>query len=123
MTLWPSVADERAIALHARLGKGNPPQWKSHGPLLATVFFFLTLLAIGAFSALFFSAHLVIAAICIVVAELLIQRSHFFGTGIESGLWVGAIASILFSLPRSGSVEAILVIALGAVVAKKKMAA
>src|SRR5262249_15880999 len=52
---------------------------------------------------------------------VLIQRSKFFGTGIESALWVGAVGSIILSLPHSGKVEAILVVALGAAICGARM--
>ena len=45
------------------------------------------------------------------MAEWLIRQRRFFGTGIESALWIGALFAIIFSLPSSGKPEALLVFA------------
>jgi len=120
MTLWPPVEDERAKALDARLGRKSTSQWKSNGLILSIVFFFLTLLGVGAF-VIFFHNGYVGAVVCIVIAEVLIQKKKFFGTGIESALWASALGLIVSELPSSGKIEALLVIAFCAVIAGVRM--
>lgn len=108
MNWWPSVDEERLDAL-----RPNSSPWRSHGIVLSIVFFGLTVLAIVALNALAELWHLpegmVTAAVAIAVAEWLIHRRRFFGTGIESALWLGALFSIIFALPSSGKPEALLV--------------
>lgn len=119
MTLWPSVEDERAKALDARLGRKSTSPWKSNGLILSIVFFILTLLGVLAF--VFFFHAVVGAVVCIVVAEVLIQKKKFFGTGIESALWASALGLILSELPSTGKIEALLAVALCAVIAGVRM--
>jgi hypothetical protein len=124
--IWPSVADERAASLRARGVKNVPaPAWKSNGIVMSAVFFVLTLVGVGALTLLFASLrlpeHVPVAIFCIAIAELLIQRRRFFGTGIESALWAGALVSLILALPSSGKVEAILVFALAAAIAGLRM--
>lgn len=116
MTLWPTVEEERAKALDARLGRKSTSPWKSNGLVLSIVFFFLTLLGVGAFI-IFFRNGILGAIVCIGIAELLIQKKKFFGTGIESALWASGLGLFLSALPSSGKIEALLVIALCAVIA------
>jgi len=108
MSWWPSVDEERLDAL-----RPNSSPWRSHGIVLSIVFFGLTAVAILALYALANLWHLpegvVTAVVAIAVAEWLIHRRRFFGTGIESALWLGALFSIIFALPSSGKPEALLV--------------
>ena len=123
----PTVAEERAMAAQRRVaaavsaaGAERRPgaaaatqRWRSHGPFAALVFFFFA--AIGVFA-----AHLLLEALdvptaiagfaAIAVAELLIARK-WFGTGVESALWLGGLFSSIFSLPGEGKPEAILLFA------------
>src|ERR1051326_7362398 len=119
MTLWPSVEDERAKALDARLGRKSTSPWKSNGLILSIVFFILTLLGVLAF--VFFFHAVVGAVVCIAVAEVLIQKKKFFGTGIESALWASALGLIVSELPSTGKIEALLVVAFCAVIAGARM--
>lgn len=122
MTIWPSVADERAIALASILPKSiaKPVPWKTSGILVGIAFLFLTILGAGMFAALF-QGSFVIGIMCIIAAEVLIQRFRFFGTGIEAGLWVVALAVFIFQLPHTGSKEGILVAALAAAIVGLRM--
>jgi hypothetical protein len=121
--IGPSVAEERARSLRAR---GLPAEvvWKSNGPILSAVFFVLTALAVAALAVLLDVLklpHVLTAAGCFVVAELLIVKKRFFGTGIESALWAGALVSLILMLPNSGRVEAFLVFALAAAIVGFRM--
>ncbi|MEK6375346.1 MAG: hypothetical protein AABO58_21940 [Acidobacteriota bacterium] len=108
MKWWPSVDEERLDAL--RPGSSG---WRRHGLVLSIVFFGLTLLALAAFNLLVALTNLpegmTTAVVAIAVAEWLIHRRRFFGTGIESALWIGALFAIIFSLPSSGRLESLLV--------------
>ena len=53
----------------------------------------------------------VTAAISLALAEWLIRTRHFFGTGIESALWLGGLFAFIFGLPGEGSTEVILLFA------------
>jgi hypothetical protein len=121
--IGPSVAEERARSLRAR---GLPAEvvWKSNGPILSAVFFVLTALAVAALALLLDVLklpHVLTAAGCFVVAELLIVRKRFFGTGIESALWAAALVSLILMLAHSGKVEAFLVFALAAAIVGFRM--
>ena len=132
MPSWPDLADERKEALRGQLkrwAKGgliSPDQeraidaatatpWKSNGPVLWIVLFFLTLLAIVATFFLFDRLGLpkgwITAALAIAVAELLIRKSRFSGTGVEAALWLGALFAWIFGLPSEGKPEALLLFA------------
>jgi hypothetical protein len=110
MSWWPSVDDERVDAL----GR-NASGWRRHGLVLSIVFFGLTVLALVAFFGLASLAGLsdgiVTAVVAIAVAEWLIHGRRFFGTGIESALWLGALMALISELPSSGKPEAVLVFA------------
>ena len=118
--IGPPVADERANALHALVPASAASTWKRHGVILGLVFFWLTLLGVSALS-LLFPVHVFIAMLCIALAEFLIQKKHFFGTGIELALWSAALVHFILSLPSSGKVEAILVFALAAAIVGLRM--
>jgi len=119
--IWPSVADERAMALDALLPKKNAAlPWRTNGFFLTIAFFFLTVLGAGVFAALF-QGSIVVAVLCLIAAEVLIQKFRFFGTGIESALWAVALAIVIFKLPHSGTKEGILVVALAAAIVGLRM--
>jgi purine-cytosine permease-like protein len=105
MRWWPSASEERLDAL--RPGASG---WRKHGVVLTVVFFVLTVVAVAAVEFLAQQLHLAegwwTAVIAIAIAEWLIHRRRFFGTGIESALWIGALFAIIFSLPHSGKPEA-----------------
>jgi len=104
MSWGPSVEDERVDAL-----RRNSSGWRRHGIVLSVVFFGLTALALGASWALL--GGIATAAVALAVAEWLIHRKRFFGTGIESALWIGALVALITELPSSGKPEALLVFA------------
>jgi hypothetical protein len=107
---WPIAEDERR-AIEQRLETG----WRSNGVIVSIVFFVLTLVAVAA---LFFLCELlklpkgwITAGISIGVAEVLIGRFRFFGTGVESALWFGGLFAWIFGLPSEGKPEALLLFA------------
>ena len=120
MSWLPTAAEERADAL--RRGSSG---WRRSGPVLTVVFFILTLLGIAAFYLLVAMTGLpkgvTTAVVAIALAEWLIQRRRFFGTGIESALWIGGLFAIIFALPSSGKPEALLVFAAAAAIAGARM--
>src|SRR5579884_2337158 len=103
---WPTPEEERAGA------------WKRFSLLLQCVFFFLTTLAVAAFALLFeFKGNWFVLLVSVGVSELLIQKKHFWRTGIEAALWLGGLYAFIFSLPSSGKPEALLVLAAAAALA------
>ncbi|HWS71862.1 MAG TPA: hypothetical protein VN605_07085 [Thermoanaerobaculia bacterium] len=131
MILWPSEADERELAMRHRfanvraIASGTKTPWQRSSPWIALLFFGLTLFAISAtfgfFSLLGLPKGLLTAALCIGLAELLIQQRRMFGTGIESALWIGGLFAFLFGLPSQGRVEALLAFAAAAGLAGLRM--
>ena len=116
MSWRPKVEEERGDALRDRGIKVQPAsRWRRHGVVLSVVFFILTAFGIAAFfflcEVLHFPKGLVTAILCIGAAEWLIHGKRFFGTGIESALWLGGLLAIIFDLPSSGKPEALLVFA------------
>lgn len=128
-----NVQDERAATLHDRVetwreqhlidaetqkaieAKLETP-WRSHGVIVQVVFFVLTLVAMAAsygFLHLFSvpGRGIVAGLAFIAVAELLIGRQRWFGTGVEAALWIGGLACFISELPSSGKPEALLVVA------------
>lgn len=135
--LKPTVDEERLIALGARVDAlvrdgqvpheaGKPVMdacrtpWRSERPRLEVAFFFLTVIGLGAFVGLVEIMDLPrgwITLVCALgVAEWLILDRKFFGTGIESALWIGALVTFITSLPSEGKPEALLVFAAAAAV-------
>ena len=100
-----TTAEERARAV------GLPTPWRSHGPLLSITFFVLTCLAALAFFAFWkvlrMPAEILTFLACIAAAETLIRRYRFFGTGIESALWISGLIALIFSFPSQNKPEAI----------------
>jgi hypothetical protein len=104
MNPWPTIDEERLDAVrHGASG------WRRHGIILSLIFFGLTALALFAFNSL--AGGISTAAVAIALAEWLIRRKRFFGTGIESALWIGALVALITELPSSGKPEALLVFA------------
>ncbi|HVS30995.1 MAG TPA: hypothetical protein VMS98_06025 [Thermoanaerobaculia bacterium] len=120
----PSVAEERAMALARKYERFEPQlrtAWRSNGLFVSIVFSVLTLIAVAAtfgfFHLLEMPKGFITAAIAIAVAELLIRRLRFFGTGVESALWLGGLFALIFGLPGEGRAEAILLFAAASFVA------
>jgi hypothetical protein len=130
MNRWfpgPSVAEERAEALRKlRPGVTVESPWKYNGTGLRIVFSVLAAIAVLAafgFFALGFTSvkGWLTAAAAIGVAELLIRKNHFFGTGVESSLWLCGTFAFIFGLHSSGKVEALLVFAAAAALSGWRM--
>lgn len=127
MILWPSIAEERELALRHRLANvraiaAQPAtRWQSSSTWIALLFFGLTLFAIAAtfgfFALLGLPKGWITAALCIGIAEMLIQERRMFGTGIESALWIGGLFAFLFGLSSEGKPEALLAFAAAAAIA------
>src|SRR5260370_1678383 len=100
---WPTPEEERAKT------------WRHTSMIVQIVFFVLTSIAIAAFDTfcnlLRLPAGTIVLVGSIAVAELLIWRAHFWRTGVESALWLGGLFQFIFSLPRTGEPEALLVLA------------
>jgi hypothetical protein len=100
----------------------GPSAWRANGVLVQIVFFILTCLAMGA-AYLFIQvfsmplAGVVIGVASIVVAEVLIRRGKWFGTGVEAALWFGGLFAMITELPSSGSDESLLVLGSAAAIA------
>ena len=119
----PSVADERALELRAR-GFDAPMEiaWRRNSLGLSILFFVLTAIALIATYGFLDLIDLpapgfITAAICLALAEWLIRTRRFFGTGIESALWLGGLFAFIFGLPGKGRVEALLLFAAAAAIA------
>ncbi|HEV8434309.1 MAG TPA: hypothetical protein VGR95_12915 [Thermoanaerobaculia bacterium] len=117
--IWPSVADERAVALKKLGLPAETSVWKRYRLHVQIAFFILTLIGISAFSVFSFvnrtAGSLINAVIVLVLAEVLIAMNRFFETGVETALWLAGVVYILLALPHTGSKEGILVV--GALVA------
>lgn len=129
--LWPTVAEERLMALadrsdgwtkdglltseqQKRVDAALAAPWKSNGPVASIVFFALTSLAVAFTFGLCKLLDIpggFVTLIAIAAAEALIIGQRWFGTGVESALWLGGLLAFIFSLPSSGKPEALLVIA------------
>jgi hypothetical protein len=119
----PAVADERALELRARgLAAPLAVAWRRNSLGLSIVFFVLTAIAVLATFGFFElidlpGAGFVTAAISLALAEWLIRTRHFFGTGIESALWLGGLFALIFGLPGEGRTEVILLFAAASAIA------
>lgn len=98
-----------------------PSSWRQNGPVLSFVFFVLTGIGVAALFGLFslgeFAEGWITSAICIALAEYLIRRHRFFGTGVESALWIGGLFAMIFGFPGQAKPEALLLFAAAAAVA------
>lgn len=90
--------------------------WRGYGILVQAVFFVLTAVAMGAFQ-LLFESELALGIVAIGLAELLIRKFRWFGTGVESALWLGGLLALVFALPSSNKPEGLLVIAAACAIA------
>ena len=109
--------EERARVVNARWPRANLPQpWHGYGLLGQIVFFVLTVAGIVAFY-LVADNELVTAAVCIALAEYLIHARRWFGTGVESALWIGGLVSAITALPNNNAPEGNLLFAAAAAIA------
>jgi hypothetical protein len=110
----PTVAEERELAARRRAGLAAAAgPWKSYGLFVSLVFFGFAALGVAAAHALFHEIRLptaIVGVAAIVIAERLIA-AKWFGTGVESALWLGGLFSLIFSLPGEERPEALLLFA------------
>lgn len=116
----PSVAEERAHAM-----KVATP-WRYNRTGLRVVYAILAAIAVLAlfgFVAIIATPArgVFTATIAIGVSERLIRKHHFFGTGLETSLWICGLFAFLFGLPSRGKVEAIVAFAAMSVLAGWRM--
>lgn len=111
---WPSVAEERAVALKKLGLPADTGGWKRYRLHVQIAFFVLTLIGVSAFSVfLAVDPHVgsaINAILVIAFAEYLIRKQRFFATGVETALWLAGVTFILIALPHSGATEGILVV-------------
>jgi uncharacterized membrane protein YgcG len=117
----PTVTDERTLVLRARKLPVPDVGWQTNGVLWSLLLFGLTTLALAATFWLAGEVQLprglVTGALALTVAEMLIGRWRFFGTGVESALWIGGLFALIFGLPGSGKPEVFLLFAAAAALA------
>lgn len=110
-----TAAEERRRQAETMLGL------RSRSLILPIVFFVLTCVAIGAtyglLDLLFLPKGLWTAILCIVTAEVLIQRFRFDGSGVESALWIGGLFAFIFGIPSEAKPEGLLLFALACAMA------
>jgi hypothetical protein len=122
----PSVEEERTEALrHLHVAGVAATPWRHNGVMLRIVFSILAVVALfaffGFFAVLSMPKEWLTGLIAIGTAEWLIRRYHFFATGLESTLWISGAFVLIFTLPSSGKIEAILVFAFAAGLAGWRM--
>jgi hypothetical protein len=119
--MWPTVEEDRLAELGELLHSKAQPAWRRHSIPLSITFFVLTCIAVAAFAAFLdlIRAPYGVAtlAVCIGIAELLIQGYKFQRTGVESALWIAGPVAFIISLPSQGKPEALLVFAAAALMA------
>jgi hypothetical protein len=96
--------------------------WKSHRLVVQVVFFVLAVIGVATFYGFLAAAGVpgrgfVTGIAVIALAEYLIRERRWFGTGVEAALWLGGVIALITELPRSGTPEALLVLALGVALA------
>lgn len=113
--IGPSIAEERADAVHQIVPSQPESPWKHNGLLLRIVFTVLAAIAVSAafgfFALLMLPKGILTAVLAIGAAEWMIVKHRFFRTGVESALWLFGTFAFIFGLPSQGKVEAILVFA------------
>jgi hypothetical protein len=122
----PSVEEERTEELrHLPVTGVAATAWRHNGVMLRIVFGILAIVALAAlfgfFAVLSMPKEWLTGLIAIGTAEWLIRRYHFFATGVESALWISGAFVLIFTLPSSGKIEAILVFAFAAGLAGWRM--
>ena len=99
--------------------------WRTSTLLWSVVFFGLTALTLAATFWLIGEFGLpkgwITGAIALGLAEVLIRRHRFFGTGVESALWIGGLFAMIFGLHGSGKPEALLLFVAACAIAGFRM--
>jgi len=112
---WPTVEEDRLSALAELLHSKSQSPWRQHSIPLTITFFVLTCIAVAAFAGFLSLIRvpygIATLAICIGIAELLIQGYKFQRTGVEAALWIAGPVAFIISLPSQGRAEALLVFA------------
>lgn len=112
-----NAEQERARAINNRWPAAQLPQpWHGYGLIGQIVFFLLTIAGIFAFYALT-RGELLTSAVCLALAEFLINGRRWFGTGVEAALWIGGLISAVTALPNTGAPEGNLLVAAAAGIA------
>jgi len=121
----PSVAEERADAVHEIVPSQPASGWKHNGLLLRIVFTVLAAIAVSAafgfFTLLMMPKGILTAVLAIGAAEWMTSQHRFFRTGLESSLWLCGTFAFILGLPSQGKVEAILVFAAAAALSGWRM--
>jgi hypothetical protein len=117
----PTVDEERALTLRTRKLPVADVSWRANGVVWSVVFFALTMVALAATFWLLHEFRLpkgwITGVLALAVAELLIRRYRFFGTGVESALWIGGLFAMIFGLRGEGRPEALLLLAAASAIA------
>lgn len=139
IVLRPTVEEERRLAI-----AGRARGWKRSGWITAVqlaeirsllagpwqggtffsriAFFFLTLIAVGAFFGILHLARLpfrgvVTVIVCCGLAELLINKKRFYHSGVEEALYLGGLFALIFALPGPARDEGLLLFAAASLIA------
>jgi len=116
-----NARNERLLLLRQRDLANVEIPWRTHGLLLRAVLFVFSALGTGA---LYWFLDLIdlpgpgiaTGIVAIGVAELLIRKARWWWTGVEEALWICAAFALVSELPRSGTPESALVLALAAAI-------
>ncbi|HUP49159.1 MAG TPA: hypothetical protein VNA04_10260 [Thermoanaerobaculia bacterium] len=122
--MGPDVRDERLMELRNRGLQVRPRvPWRSNGVVLSIVFFALTSIGILALYGFLYQIKLtwLTGILSIALAEFLIHGRRFFGTGVESALWLGGLFALIFELPGPPREEGLLLFAAAAALAGWRM--
>lgn len=116
-----NVREERQLLLRSRKLASPEIPWRTHGILLRAVLFVFTVLGTGAMYWFFDLINvpgegIVTGVIAIGIAELLIRKARWWWTGVEEALWLCAAFAFVSELPRRGTPESALVLALAAAI-------
>lgn len=97
-------------------------QWQPGSFLSRAAFFFLTMIAVGAFFGILHLARLpfrgvVMAIVCCSLAELLMIKKRFYHSGLEEALYLGGLFALIFALPGPARDEGLLLFAAASLIA------
>ncbi len=125
-----NVQEEREAAVRARFRREanevfGPATYRTNSVIVQLVFFILTCIGIAATYGFFdliesHAAGYITGVLAIGLGEFLIRR-RWFGTGVESALWLGGLFALITELPSSGAPEAMLVLGAAAAIAGRRV--